>query len=198
MTMRTLTRLYDNHTDAVSAVHALEAAGFGHDDVSIVSSQHGHAAALGTAGDPTVNENEVRHAPGGDPTPAEIGAGATLGTVVGGGLGLLAGVGALAIPGVGLVVAAGWLVAALTGAGVGAAIGGGAAGLVGALINVGTDEEDAYMYAETIRRGGSMVTARISDDRVAEAERILDSTFHVDPAEQRSRYIEGGSTNFDT
>ena len=42
--------------------------------------------------------------------------GATIGTVLGGGAGLLAGLGSLAIPGVGPVVAAGWLIATLTGA----------------------------------------------------------------------------------
>ena len=198
MATRTLTRLYDNHTDAVTAVRALEAAGFGHDDIGIVTSQHGAAAALGTASDPTVNETDpAPHDTAAEPTAAEIGTGATLGTVVGGGLGLLAGVGSLAIPGVGLVVAAGWLVATLTGAGIGAAIGGSAAGLVGALMHMGTDEQDAHLYAETIRRGGSLVTARIAENRVVEAERILDGTFHVDPAEQRSRYLQGGWTRFE-
>ena len=46
------------------------------------------------------------------------GTGATIGTVPGGGAGLLAGLGSLAIPGIGPIVAAGWLTATLTGAGV--------------------------------------------------------------------------------
>src|ERR1041385_7767849 len=45
--------------------------------------------------------------------------GATTGAVIGGGLGWLAGIGALAIPGIGPFIAAGPIVAALAGVGVG-------------------------------------------------------------------------------
>ena len=50
--------------------------------------------------------------------------GATSGAVIGGGLGWLAGIGALAIPGLGPFIAAGPIVAALAGAGAGGVIGG--------------------------------------------------------------------------
>ena len=60
-------------------------------------------------------------------------AGVSAGGVVGGTLGLLAGIGALAIPGVGPLIAAGPLMAALSGAAAGAAVG----GITGALIGLG-------------------------------------------------------------
>ena len=79
-------------------------AGIPHDNISIVSND-------------AENNGKYNDHPG-------TGAGATFGTVVGGGAGLLAGLGLLAIPGLGPVVAAGWLASTLVGAGVGAAAGG--------------------------------------------------------------------------
>ncbi len=183
MTTRTLTRLFDNHDDAVATVHALEAAGFGHENVSVVA-----------------NNTDTRYntATGTDVDDAgAAGTGATAGTIFGGGLGLLAGIGSLAIPGVGPVVAAGWLVATLTGAGVGAAIGGGAGGLVGALTHSGVSEQDAHVYAEGVRRGGSLVTVQADEGRIPEAERILNSRTFVDPAARRAEYTASGWDRFD-
>ncbi len=183
MTTRTLTRLFDNHDDAVATVHALEAAGFGHENVSVVASN----------ADTRYQTQNAAHA---DDAGA-AGTGATAGTIFGGGLGLLAGIGSLAIPGVGPVVAAGWLVATLTGAGVGAAVGGGAGGMVGALTHSGVSEEDAHVYAEGVRRGGSLVTLQAEEARIPEAERILNSRVSVDPAARRSEYTASGWQRFD-
>ncbi len=184
MANRTLTRLFDNHDDAVATVHALEAAGFGHDHVSIVA-----------------NNADTRYNTGTDTTHVDdagaAGTGATAGTIFGGGLGLLAGIGSLAIPGVGPVVAAGWLVATLTGAGVGAVVGGGAGGLVGSLTNHGVSEDDAHVYAEGVRRGGSLVTVQADEARVIEAERILNSRTYVDPTARRAEYQQTGWQRFD-
>ena len=181
MATQTLTRLYDSHSDAVSVVQALEAAGISHDHISIVGQQ-----AAGTAG--AVAET---------PAAKDAGIGASLGTVVGGGAGLLAGIGALAIPGVGPVVAAGWLVAALTGAGVGAAVGGGAGGIVGSLTNSGVSERDAHVYAEGVRRGGSLVSVRADDAQTATVQQVLDRHTTVDPVQRRSVYEHEGWSTFD-
>ncbi len=183
MTTRTLTRMFDNHDDAVATVHALEAAGFGHEHVSVVANN----------ADTRYRDTNVTHA---DDAGA-AGTGATAGTIFGGGLGLLAGIGSLAIPGVGPVVAAGWLVATLTGAGVGAVVGGGAGGLVGSLTHAGVSEEDAHVYAEGVRRGGSLVTVQADELRIAEAERILNNRTYVDPAARRAEYTASGWQRFD-
>ncbi len=183
MTMRTLTRLFDNHDDAVATVHALEAAGFGHEHVSVV------------ANNADTRYNTTNAAGTGDT--GATGTGATAGTIFGGGLGLLAGIGSLAIPGVGPVVAAGWLVATLTGAGVGAAIGGGAGGMVGALTHAGVSEADAHVYAEGVRRGGSLVTVQADEGRIPEAESILNNRSFVDPAARRAEYTASGWQRFD-
>lgn len=103
-------------------------------------------------------------------TASGIGTGASLGTVLGGGAGLLAGIGSLAIPGVGPIVAAGWLIATLTGAGVGAAAG----GLLGSLTGAGVDEADAKGYADHVGRGGTLVTVRASDEMAPQVDYILE------------------------
>ena len=77
--------------------------------------------------------------------------------------GLLAGLGLLAIPGLGPIVAAGWLAATAVGAGIGAAGGAATGSLVGALKNSGHTEEDANVYSEGVRRGGTLVSAKVQD-----------------------------------
>lgn len=165
MATRSIARLFDNAPHARMAVEELERAGFTQDDISYLGGQEDR----GTSGTGTTGTGD---------TSAGTGAatGATLGTVLGGGAGLLAGLGALAIPGVGPLVAAGWLVAALTGAGAGAAAG----GLLGSLVTAGFGEDEAAGYSEGVRRGGHLVVVRTDDTRAAEAERILDRHGPVD------------------
>lgn len=176
MAIRTIARMYDSYADASAAVRELEAAGFSHDDVSLV----GHGGEAAPATESTAGGTAA-------------GTGATLGTLVGGGAGLLAGLGSLAIPGVGPIVAAGWLVATLAGAGVGAAAG----GLLGALTGAGVSEEEANVYAEGVRRGGNLVTVRAEEARAPEAERILAGHNPVDVGARRGEYEAAGWSRYD-
>jgi len=86
--------------------------------------------------------------------PEGTAAGVTAGGVVGGTLGLLAGIGALAIPGVGPIIAAGPIMGALAGLGVGGAVG----GLVGALVGMGIPEYEAKRYEGRIKDGGVLLS----------------------------------------
>lgn len=175
MAARTIARLFDDHSSAEAAVRDLESAGFSDADISLVRRQGG-------ATDTT------------DSSASGTGIGATIGGVVGGGAGLLAGLGLMAIPGLGPVVAAGWLVAALTGAGAGAAAG----GLLGALTDAGVTEEEAHVYAEGVRRGGSLVTVRAADEaRATQAEQILSRHQSVNIAERGAQYRSAGWTRYD-
>jgi hypothetical protein len=85
--------------------------------------------------------------------------GVTSGGVVGGTLGLLAGIGALAIPGLGPFIAAGPLMAALSGAAAGAAVG----GVAGALIGMGIPEIEAKKYEGKLRGGNILVAAHVDN-----------------------------------
>ncbi|MBB3313215.1 hypothetical protein FHT78_005007 [Rhizobium sp. BK196] len=176
--MRTVTGLFDDYADASAAVSDLEAAGVRSSDISIVS-----------------NNADRRH---GDSNAAEgAGTGAGIGAVVGGAGGLLTGLGLMAIPGVGPVVAAGWLAATAAGAAAGAVAGGAAGGIIGALTESGVPERDAHFYAEGVRRGGTLVTAKVDEAIAPEADAILKRSSWVDPAERRSAYEQQGWTRFD-
>lgn len=116
---------------------------------------------------------------------------------LGGAGGLLTGLGLMAIPGVGPVVAAGWFAATAVGAAGGAVAGGAAGGLIGAMTRSGVSEEDANVYAEGVRRGGTLVTARVEDEFAPVAEDILKRSNRVDPVDRRAAYQEQGWTRFD-
>lgn len=180
MTVQTTTRLYDSYDDAKAVVVALESAGVPHADISLVSNAADHATPADTA------DTSEAAATG-------SGTGATLGTVLGGGAGLLAGLGMLAIPGVGPIVAAGWLVATLTGAGVGAAAG----SLAGSLTGAGVSEADAHVHAEGVRRGGAVVTVRTDDAMQEAVEAVLDGRKPVDLTARRAEYETEGWTAHD-
>ena len=104
------------------------------------------------------------------PEGATVGAGA--GGVVGGTLGLLAGIGLLAIPGVGPFIAAGPIMAALSGIAVGAAVG----GITGALIGMGIPELEAKRYEGKIKDGNILISVHADDsEEVVKAKGIFES-----------------------
>src|ERR1700676_3636185 len=112
--------IYKTLAQAESAAGTLAAAGFAHDDISVlVPDNQGAQREL-------AHEKHTK-------APEGTTGGAVAGGALGGTLGLLAGLGALAIPGVGPLIAAGPIVGALAGAGAGGAVG----SLVGALVGMG-------------------------------------------------------------
>ncbi|MEA1832190.1 hypothetical protein U8607_08855 [Methylobacterium durans] len=186
MATRTITALFDDYDDAARAVDKLEAEGVPHGDISIVASNEGDRHAGRLASDATAHSSAANESDAAD----GAGTGATLGTVLGGGAGLLAGLGLLAIPGVGPVVAAGWLVATVTGAGVGAATG----GLLGALTGAGLSEHEAETYAEGVRRGGTLVTVRAEEVQADRVTAILDRHGSIDVDERAQGWKAQGWT----
>lgn len=105
--------------------------------------------------------------------PEGTAAGATTGAVVGGGLGWLAGIGALAIPGLGPLIAAGPIVAALAGAGAGGVVG----GITGALVGMGIPEYEAKRYEGRVKDGGILLSVHSDDSNwTKKAKEILERT----------------------
>jgi hypothetical protein len=93
------------------------------------------------------------------------------GALLGGGLGWLAGIGALAIPGLGPFIAAGPIMAALAGAGVGGAVG----GLTGALVGMGIPEYEAKRYEGRVKDGGILLSVHSdSSEETKKAKDILE------------------------
>jgi hypothetical protein len=168
-----VTHLYDDHGKAQEAVRALEASGFTDSEVSLASRFRDNGELVDDA--------------------SGAATGASVGAVAGAGTGLLTALGVIAIPGVGPLVAAGVLATTLAGAATGAAAG----GILGALTDYGVSEEDAHVYSEGIRRGGTLVTVQAADNRAQLARDILNRYDPVDIPARREAYKEGGWTRYD-
>lgn len=170
--MKTVVALYDEIEDARDAVEDLVDAGVTRGDVSLIARDV---------------DNQYSRYVDGDEAAEQVGeaaaVGATGGAVIGGLAGVLVGMGALAIPGIGPVVAAGPIAAGLTGAGMGALAG----GLLGALAGWGIPEGEAEYYAEGVRRGGTLVAVKVSDERAEDVVDILEDHNPVD-VERRAEY----------
>ena len=184
----TISRLYNSYDDARAAVRELEAAGVGHNDISILASN----ADNWYSEDRNASTYPDRDLDGKDDRAEAAGAGAGVGAAVGGAAGLLAGLGLMAIPGVGPVVAAGWLVSTLAGA----AAGGVTGGVIGALTQAGVSKEDAEVYAEGLRRGGAVVSARVAAADAVRLQAVMDRSA-VNIGERSAAYRQAGWKSFD-
>ncbi len=181
MSRVTITGLFDNPQDAADARRDIEALGVSHNHIGLLA--HGSEYTAGEADDSDAGSG--------------AGTGAGIGTVLGGGAGLLTGLGVMAIPGVGPIVAAGWLAATLAGAAAGAVAGGAAGGLIGAMTSSGVDEDSAHVYAEGVRRGGTVLTVQADEAQASQIQAILLENGAVDAAARGQAYRASGWTRYD-
>ncbi len=151
--------IYRTRSEAESGVDDLLASGFRNEDISVLLQDN-------TGTKDFAHEKHTK-------APEGTAAGATTGGVVGGALGLLTGIGALAIPGLGPFIAAGPIMATLAGIGSGAVVG----GVVGALVGMGIPEYEAKRYEGRIKEGGILLSVH-ADDRewAGRAKEILKRT----------------------
>src|SRR6201997_4524487 len=148
--------IYPSNSAAETAVDQLVAAGFSNQDVSVLMADR--------KGSKDFAAEKNTKAPEGATT------GVGVGGAVGGTLGLLAGIGALAIPGVGPLIAAGPIMATLAGMGVGGTVG----GITGALVGLGIPEYEAKRYEGVIRKGGILLSVHCAtSDEVNRGKSIL-------------------------
>ena len=185
MAPRTISSLYEYYRDAVVTVRELEAVGVRASDIRVIASggTELQARRVGTAAE---RSGGARYHARED---------AKLGTVVGAGLGLLA------VPGVGPVLTStafvpGWLVPMAVGAATGAAVGAAAGGIIGAVLGTGVREELPDIYAEGVRRGGTLVTVRTDKRRYAMVAEIMARYQPTDPASRVQPYRRSGWTGF--
>lgn len=186
---QTLTRVYEDYPTAERTVRDLKAAGLGESDIGIVAS---NADGWHKPGSSNVDPKHDKDRDGNDDRSEGALTGGGVGAAVGGAAGLAAGLGVLAIPGIGPVVAAGWLAALAAGAVAGGATG----GIIGALVESGTSEENAALYAEAVRRGGAIVTAKVSDADAGRFAAIMDQSA-FDVTTRASAYRKSGWTGYD-
>jgi hypothetical protein len=100
--------------------------------------------------------------------------------VIGGMVGLAAGMVAVVMPGFGPLVAAGPLAGTLAGAIGGLGLGAAAGGVIGLLRDHGISEEEAQFFAEGVKRGGSLVTVRTGEERMELARKTLERHGAID------------------
>src|SRR3954464_12992862 len=149
--------IYREQRGVEDAVDALRAEGFRNTDISVLFPENQGTKDF-------AHETHTK-APEGTAT------GAGTGAVVGGTLGWLAGIGALAIPGIGPLVAAGPIMAALAGVGVGGTVG----GIVGALVGMGIPEYEAKRYEGRIKSGGILLSVHCDNSNwTKKAKQILE------------------------
>ena len=140
-----------SYPQAERIVESLKTAGFSNTDIS--------ALFPDTQGTKDFAHEKNTKAPEG----AATGAGA--GGLMGGAVGWLAGIGALAIPGIGPFVAAGPIMAMLGGAAVGATLG----GITGALVGMGIPEYEAKRYEGKLKAGNILIS--VHSENSAETSR---------------------------
>ena len=188
-----LSRLYDDYATAHNAVQRLRTAGVPDGEISILASNaEGWYKADGDGKPSAVDPKHDKNRDGADDRAQGAAVGGGLGAVAGGTAGALAGLGLLAIPGVGPVVAAGWLVATLAGA----VTAGAAGGVIGALVESGVSKENAELYTEALRRGGALVTARVSDADKLKYAAVMDQSA-VDLPARQAIYRKDGWKGYD-
>ena len=147
--------IYRNRAELERGIDELKTANFRNADISVLFADN--------EGSKEFAHEKNTKAPEGTAT------GVTAGGVIGGTLGLLAGVGMLAIPGVGPLIAAGPIMAALAGLGVGGAVG----GIVGALVGLGIPEYEARRYEGHVKDGGTLISVHC--DSIAEIAAATDA-----------------------
>lgn len=151
--------IYTTRERAEVAVDQLIAAGFRTEDVSVLMQDN--------QGTKDFAHEKHTKAPEGTTT------GVVAGGAIGGTLGLLAGIGALAIPGVGPFIAAGPIMGALAGVGSGGVVG----GLIGALVGMGIPEFEAKRYEGLIKEGRILVSVHCDNSEwVGKAKDLLKQT----------------------
>jgi len=151
--------IYKTVSDAERAVDSLNSTGFSTEDVSVLIPDNQTTRNF-------AHQKDTK-APEGATT------GVAAGGVVGGTLGLLAGIGTLAIPGLGPFIAAGPIMAGLAGLGVGGTVG----GLLGALVGMGIPEYEAKRYEGRVKSGGILLSVHCdTSEEIDRAEEILKFT----------------------
>jgi hypothetical protein len=170
--------IYPTRAAVENAVDTLKAEGYRNTDISVLFPQ-------------SVGTKDLAHKKN-TKAPEAAAAGAGTGAVIGGTLGWLAGIGALAIPGLGPFIAAGPIMAALAGAGVGGAVG----GVTGALVGMGIPEYEAKRYEGRVKDGGILLSVHCDDSVwTKKPKQILERTGAEDTSSTGEATSGAGATD---
>lgn len=164
--MQTVGALFDTYDEVTAAVDALSDFGVASEDITIVSPRRNRFV--------------------------KILQDAVLGAAIGGVAGVLAGLAGLAIPDLGLFARMGWLTTAIFGAAAGCIAG----GVVGMLVNATGYLNNLGTQAGSMRKGFTLVTARVHDDEVTKVVDILRRCGAINTNVKRGEYAGGGWDGF--
>jgi hypothetical protein len=158
--------IYSTGLQVEEAAHTLRLEGFRTTDISVLFPDN-------TGSKDLAHEKSTK-------SPEGAAAGMGAGAILGGALGWLAGIGALAIPALVPLVDAGPILGALAGAGAIGTVG----GFAGAMIGLSVPEYEAKRYDGRLKKGGILLSVHCDDsDWAKRAKRILADTGAVDIAE---------------
>ena len=173
--------IYSTRVAAENATDSLMKASFPASDISVLLPE-----SLG--GPKDMGTEKATKAPEG------AAAGVTTGGVIGGTLGLLAGIGLLAIPGLGPFIAAGPIMAGLAGLGVGGAVG----GVTGALIGMGIPEFEAKRYEGRLKKGGILLSVHCdTSEEIKRAKEVLKLSGAEDVSSTGESAVDASKTDAD-
>jgi hypothetical protein len=187
--MTTIIGSFDNLTTAQNVVDALVQKGFKRYEISLMANASSSDYANYFADDATPLPGQTVVAD--TDRPLTTGEGTSVGAVAGIITGLVAGLAVFVIPGVGPIIAAGPLLAGLTGGAVGAVAGAATGGIVAALVKSGVPEEEASLYAESVKRGGTLVLVRTTDEAAATARSVMRNHNAIDVVQHRTEWQAG-------
>jgi hypothetical protein len=174
--------IYSTRVAVENATDSLVRTGFPTSDISVLLPE-----SLG--GPKDMGTEKATKAPEGTTT------GVAAGGVIGGTLGVLAGVGLLAIPGLGPFIAAGPIMAGLAGLGVGGAVG----GVTGALIGMGIPEFEAKRYEGRLQKGGILLSVHCdTSEEIKRAKEVLKTTGAEDVSSTGEASVDTKATDRDT
>jgi hypothetical protein len=189
MSEATIVALYDHYDNASAAVTEIIQTGVGREKISLLANNlNGDHPPLLT--NPSYAREEIDTKE--DAQPGVV-TGAEFGIGVGGIFGLLIGTGAIVVPGIGPLIAAGTWAAV----GAGAAAGGVIGGAIGLLTNHGISDKDAHLYAEGLKRGGTLVTVVADEHQIDAISHIFKTHGAVDIEKRGATWSAEGWVGFD-
>jgi hypothetical protein len=189
MSEATIVALYDHYKDASQAVTDLLQAGAEREKISLLANNlNGDHPTLTT--NPSFGREEFDTKD--EKQPAVV-TGAEFGIGVGGIFGVLVGTGAIMVPGIGALVAAGTLATLAAGAAAGGIVG----GVIGLLAEHGVSNADSHLYAEGLKRGGTLVTVVADDGRLDTFRQIFKTHGAVDIEKRSATWEAEGWVAFD-
>jgi hypothetical protein len=155
MLKKAVVGILESHAHAETVIESLRANGFSVNDISVLFPDKR-------------GSQDFVHQPATKAPEGAI-AGVSTGGVIGGTIGLFAGIGALAVPGFGPLMAAGPLLAALSGAAAGATVG----GLAGALVGLGMPEIEAKVFDGKLRGGNILLAVHVEDGEARRTAELI-------------------------